>query len=97
MNGRDIERAIIEVLTEIQTLSGAEHPKMDGSTCPLHDLPQFDSHLALLATVELCARLEYEIPRDVNVFVDEDRPRRIAEISEAISAMIQSKGTGREQ
>lgn len=97
MTREDMERIILDVLTEIQNMSGADCPDMDGTTCPLQDLPQFDSQLALLATVELCARLEYEIPKDVNVFVDEEaRPRRITEIRDAISTMIAPKGTDHE-
>ena len=90
MSGSDVERVIVEVLTEIQTMSGADCPAMDGRTLPLRDLPQFDSHLALLATVELGARLQCEIPEDVNVFIDEEtnRPRRIGEIRDEICAML---------
>ncbi len=90
MSGSEVERAIVEVLTEIQTMSGAPCPAMDGRTCPLRDLPQFDSQLALLATVELCARLQCAIPEDVNVFIDEEtnRPRRIGDIRDEICAMF---------
>jgi hypothetical protein len=96
MNESDVERAIVEVLTEIQTMSGAACPAIDGHTCPLRDLPQFDSQLALLATVELAARLQCEIPEEVNVFIDEEtnRPRRIGEIRDEICTMLSPRGTG---
>ena len=96
MSGNDVEKAIVEVLTEIQTMSGADCPGMDSRTCPLWDLPQFDSLLALEATVELGARLQCEIPEDVNVFVDEktNRPRRIGEIRDEICAMFAPRGSG---
>jgi hypothetical protein len=99
MSGNDVERAIVEVLTEIQSMSGADCPTMDGRTCPLRDLPQFDSQLALLATVELSARLQCEIPEDVNVFVDDEtnRPRRIGEIRDQICAMLEPRRTAHER
>ncbi len=99
MSGNDVERAIVEVLTEIQTMSGADCPVIDSRTCPLRDLPQFDSQLALLATVEIGARLGCEIPEDVNVFIDEEtnRPRRISEIRDEVCAMLAPRGTGHER
>lgn len=96
MNTSEVERAIVGVLNEIQAMSGAACPTIDVHTCPLRDLPQFDSQLALLATVELAARLQCEIPEEVNVFIDEEtnRPRRIGEIRDEICAMLAPRGAG---
>ena len=96
MTGNDVERALVEVLTEIQTMSGSACPAMDARTCPLRDLPQFDSQLALLATVELGERLQCVIPEDVNVFIDGEtnRPRRICDIRDEICAMLATRGSG---
>ena len=95
MNPGEVQQAIVEVLTQIQTMSGAGCPTIDAETCPLKDLPQFDSQLALLATVELGARLKCEIPEDVNVFIDEEknRLRRVGEIRDEICAMLVPRAT----
>jgi len=95
MSRSEVERAIVEVLTEIQTMSGQPCPAFDAHTCPLRDLPQSDSQLALLATVELATRLDCEIPEDVNIFVDDkgERPCRIGEITEKICAMLTPRAT----
>jgi hypothetical protein len=95
MSGSEVERTILEVLTKIQAMSGQPCPAIDGHTCPLRDLPQFDSQLALLATVELATRLNCEIPEDVNIFVDDkgDQPCRIGEITEKICAMLTPRAT----
>ncbi len=97
MSGTDVERTIVEVLTEIQAMSGQPCPPIDEHTCPLRHLPEFDSQLALLATVELGARLQCEIPDDLNVFIDDEtnRPRRIGEIRDEMCAMLASRGSGR--
>jgi hypothetical protein len=95
LTASEIERKIVEVVTEIQRMTGHPCPVIDAQTCPLKDLVQFDSQLALLATVELGARLSFEIPDDVNVFVDTEvnRPRRISQIRDEICAMLSPKVT----
>ena len=90
MNGNEVEQTIVEVLTKIQAMSGLDCPAIDSRTRPLWDLPQFDSLIALVATVELAARLNCEIPEDVNIFVDDkgERPQCIGEIRDRICAML---------
>lgn len=84
---------IVDVITEIQTICGEPCDRMDEQTCPIGDLPGFDSLRALEATVLLEERLNASIGGQVNLFVSEDGTRSltIRELSERMNGLISRK------
>ncbi len=70
---------LVKVLTLIQTESGHETPSITEDTCPLDDLPDFDSLMGLVATGYVASELEIAIPDDVNIFVEESKKLSVRE------------------
>lgn len=70
MSVERVEQIIIEVLAEIQTISGRGLIPMCGTTCAIGDLPGFDSLNGIEATLEISTRLKYDFDVD-NLLVDE--------------------------
>lgn len=77
MNLSTIEQAIIDVLTEGQRDSGDTQSVIGPSTCPLEDLPGFDSTVAPAVTSDLARKLDISIPYETNIFVDTSGTRRL--------------------
>lgn len=71
MSNTEIEHAIVGALMDIQTMSGRELVEIKSTTRPIGDLPGFDSLNGVEATIEIGVRLDFEVPPDVNLFVDE--------------------------
>ena len=93
MNTSELQELIIQILTEIQAMSGRPPSDMAKGSRPIGDLPGFDSLNGLEATVELAHRLDCVIPEDINLFVSEkgDRALRIHEISIRLQKLLSSK------
>ncbi len=89
-----ITEVVAEVLAEIQASSGREPVAITGQTCPIGDLPDFDSLNGVEATVELADRLGVEIP-GVNVFVNEKGTKalRVSEITDNICSGLPTQGS----
>ncbi len=97
MTYKEVESAAIDVIVEIQEMSGRECLDIGAKTKPIGDIPGFDSLNALEATVALAARLRMGIPNEVNIFINEagdqalsvreiaSRLLEIAEISEGVA------------
>ena len=64
MDKQQIQDVLIGVLMQLQIDGG--HPLVDinEDTCPLDDIPGFDSLTAIEATVELAGRLGHDIPAE---------------------------------
>jgi hypothetical protein len=59
MKTRDeVRNAIVEVLEEIQTMNGQPPQEIADSTCPMTDLPNFDSVHGVEASALLSAKLD---------------------------------------
>lgn len=84
MTRTDVEALVLQVLTAIQERTNLVPTPVDNTTCPLRDLPNFDSLLALEASVELEGELGCE--SEENLFFDDQtkRPLRVAEIVERL-------------
>ncbi len=63
-----VHTALVEVLEEIQALSGEECPKITGVTKPLEALPKFDSKIWPVAVGMIAQKLNIAISNDVNIF-----------------------------
>ena len=68
MDAQVVRQNLINVLREIQTLSGLACPEITGVTKPAKALEKFDSKMWPVATGMLAGRLGIEIPNDVNIF-----------------------------
>ena len=77
MNYDAVEQALIDVLSDSQRDGGYQEPVIEPSTCPLEDLPGFDSKVAPAATSDLARKLGVSIPNDENIFVDSSGGRRL--------------------
>jgi len=80
----DVRKAVIDVLSEIQTLSGRQVPMFSDELCPADDIAGFDSLNAEEATVALVEKLGFEL-KD-NPFASDDRNLRVGEIVDRICA-----------
>lgn len=70
MAGLDIKKAVLDTITEIQSLSGRQIPdKLEDDECPIGSVDGFDSINAVEATVILSTKLNCEI--DFNPFISE--------------------------
>lgn len=94
MKQAEAVRAVTDVLTEIQRISGRETVEISSSSCPIGDLPGFDSLSGVEATVELSSRLGIDLA-GVNAFANEKGTRalRVSEIAENICAATARNGS----
>jgi acyl carrier protein len=92
MEKAEAVRVVVEVLTDIQTISGHAAPRISGSTFPIGDLDQFDSLNGVEATVELSDRLGIDLP-GVNAFVNEDGTKAltVSEIADGICKLAAAR------
>lgn len=86
MNTEDVQKVLVDVLTEIQTLSGRKVPTFSDEICPMDDLDGFDSINAEEATVALCEKLGLEL-KD-NPFANDERNLLLGEIVEVICESV---------
>ncbi|MEQ1871555.1 MAG: hypothetical protein ABL961_16185 [Vicinamibacterales bacterium] len=85
---------LLKVLREMQERIGSQPVALDMNSCPLRDLPQFDSLLALEASVEMEAILGCKT--EDNIFFDDNNKRAltVTEIVERLFQRLTSGNTG---
>jgi len=83
MANEAIEQTVISVIHDLQRLLGHPQGEVTRETRPHKDLPWFDSHLALLASVEIGKRLGCTLP-DENIFTTKDG-RTLLRVSEVVA------------
>lgn len=93
MNPKDVEVKLVEVLQEIQSVSGYDGSGIMASTCPLHDLEGFDSMLWPVAIGMLASELNVNIPNNKNIFLSKDGKRQLT-ISESAAIVCESVNKG---
>jgi acyl carrier protein len=74
---KDVKNMIIEVLKNIQRVSGYESESISGTTNPFKDLEGFDSQISVAAICELSTSLDIDIPDNANIFLSGDGKRRL--------------------
>jgi hypothetical protein len=86
MTIQDAYLLVIEVLTEIQVISGRELEPIDATCVPLRDLRDFSSFNSLEATNELAAKSKKDIPLTENICWDKIKckQRNVQEMAEAL-------------
>ena len=76
MNQTEIEQMLIDVVCQLQELSGREKVPVTADTKPVLDMPGFDSLNGVEATVEVLDRLKLDLDFN-NVFIDEDKKKAL--------------------
>ncbi len=96
MSLKDIEQIIIDVLNEIQIISGRETIPMSSATCAIGDLPGFDSLNGIEATLDISTKLGYDFDVD-NLLVAEEghRALTIGEIAERARDLMEKAGVAK--
>lgn len=92
MNVSDATKLVIEVVSDIQFNSGRQSIVLTGKSCPIGDLPGFDSLNGIEVTTELAYRLSYEFPVG-NLLIDEtgNRALSIEEIATRVCEIAKAK------
>lgn len=92
MNLEQAQKVIIEVLGEIQTISGRILTPMSSTTCPVGDLPGFDSLNGIEATLQISEKLGYDFPSD-NLLVDDTghRALTISKVAERVCQLMEAQ------
>ncbi|MBA2749372.1 MAG: hypothetical protein H0U45_11690 [Tatlockia sp.] len=93
-NEKEISDKLIEILNMIQESGDFEKIEITGTTCPIRDMPQFDSQLWITAITILGEELDTAIPDDINIFLSEDGKRHltIEEIVERVMSTAKKQG-----
>jgi acyl carrier protein len=91
--GDDVQSTVLDVLREVQKLSGREWSDLAPETKPIGSLDGFDSLSAVEATVMIEEKLGCKLDID-SVFVSDDGRRALTlkEISERLSKLLTGKG-----
>lgn len=93
MNLQTITSTLIGVVKDIQQCSGDVTSMVSGSTCPLKDLPSFDSIICVETITVLSISLGIEIADNINIFVAEDG-KRLLTIDEASALVYEGLNKG---
>jgi acyl carrier protein len=72
MELQTIVSALMDVVQTIQRAVGDDKSDVSGSTCPVTDIPSFDSIICVQAIYMLTETLSVEIADNVNIFVSGD-------------------------
>lgn len=90
MDQREIEQILINVVCELQALSGRSPVPVSGSTRPVLDVPGFDSLNGVEATVEAIDRFQHELEFN-NVFVENDKALSIQQAANRLLNCLKVK------
>ena len=83
----EVKEILTQVLVEIQELGGEEVPEIGDETCPMEDLPDFDSLGAVEAVTQLSETLSEEL--DPTLFWWKDgTPLTVEEIVDRVCRTI---------
>jgi len=88
MNKEEIEQMLINVVRELQELSGRDMVKISVGTRPIEDVPGFDSLNCVEATIDAASRLGKEVNFN-NVFFDDNKSLSIQEAAVRLMGEIQ--------
>lgn len=90
MTQADAEAMIIDVVCNIQQVSGREAVAVGSTSCPLTDMPGFDSLNGVEATIEVMDRLKVSFDFN-NVLVDDSKALTIAESAARLLSCLPKK------
>jgi len=95
MTADSIHTTVLEVLKEVQKISGRSCEDLDPTAIPIDDLDGFDSITAVEATAMIEQKLGAENLNLVTAFVSEDGKRALSieEVVERISKALKKSGS----
>lgn len=83
----DVRKVLLEVLIELQDLGGEGMSEIGDETCPMRDLADFDSLIAVEVVAQLSERLSEEL--EPTLFWSEDgTPVKVEDIVDRICRTI---------
>ena len=91
MTAAEIRKVLVEVLTEIQVLSGRPVPDFREDLRPLEDIEDFDSLNAEEATTLLCDRLGVDIEENPFVSKKGDHALHLGEMVQSLAAAVPAR------
>ena len=93
MNKGEILNRVVQVIVEVQEVSGRPSTGIDASTRPVFGVEGFDSLSGVEATVMLSESLGVDLPGNYNPFISEDghRALSVGEIADALCTYVASK------
>ncbi len=68
MDADRVRKELINVLGQVQAMSGLQCPVLTGASVPIAELEKFDSKIWPVATGMLASALGVDIPNNVNIF-----------------------------
>lgn len=93
MSKDKLREIIIKVIRECQLLSGEDEVDIDLNTCPIKNLPNFDSARGVEVTSLLEDEIGTEFENIKNLFVSETLPRRPLIIYEIVEILYKELET----
>lgn len=87
MNQAEIEKMLIEIVCDLQELSGRERVEISPETRPLEDIPGFDSLNCVEATIDAIDRLDKNLDFN-NVFFDDNQALTIQQAATRLLSCI---------
>lgn len=92
MNQTQIEEMLINIVCNLQDLSGREKVEVSAKTSPIEDVPGFDSLNCVEATIEATERLNRNLNFD-DVFFDDNKALTIQQAAARIMSNIAKQPT----
>ena len=93
MDANIVKAKLIEVLNNVQTLSGETCPTIGDATRPVDELPNFISKVWPVASGMLGIALGKSLPCETNIFVDDKtkEPLTIAQTVKLVMKLIEEQ------
>ena len=93
MEKQEIVVKVVQVIAQVQELSGRPSKGIDANTRPIGDVEGFDSLSGVEATVVLSETLGIELGDDYNPFISEDGKRALSvdDIAENLRAVVRAE------
>lgn len=86
MKAADLQQMLIDIVQEIQTISGRESANLEEHTRPLDEVPGFDSLNGVEATIEALHRMNLDADFN-NVFIADGKSLTFGEAAARLSAL----------
>ena len=87
MSQTQIEKMLIDIVCNLQEISGREKVEVSAGTSPIEDVPGFDSLNCVEATIEATDRLDKNLDFD-NVFFDDNKALTIQQAAVRLLSSI---------
>lgn len=93
MTQTEVEKLLIDAICAVQELSGRAPTQVSRDTCPLLEVPEFDSLNGVEVTVEALAGLNLGKVKFNNVLADGDKPLTVAQAAARLLECKRERGS----